>query len=142
MKPLRVPRSLLARVARAGEAAYPREGCGALLGADGADGGRALVGEMALENRDAARHRYRADPDDVRRVEAAAARRGLEMVGVWHSHPDAPARPSETDRALAWPWYTYLIVAVEGGRAAGLGAWRLADDRASFLPVPIEETDA
>lgn len=54
------------------------------------------------------------------------------MVGVFHSHPDRPAQPSETDRALALPWFSYIITSVQGGRALESRSWRLLDDRTGF----------
>ena len=57
------------------------------------------------------------------------------MLGIYHSHPDDPARPSEYDRDHAWPWYSYLILAVGRGAAGDLNAWQLRDDRTGFDPV-------
>jgi proteasome lid subunit RPN8/RPN11 len=57
----------------------------------------------------------------------------MEVVGVFHSHPDHPAEPSEFDRGMAWPWFTYVITRVERGKAAESRAWRLAEDRGDFV---------
>ena len=45
---------------------------------------------------------------------------------------DHPARPSEFDREHAWPWYTYLIISVAGGKAGDSRAWQLREDRSGF----------
>ena len=45
------------------------------------------------------------------------AKAGELVLGFYHSHPDHPARPSEYDREHAWPFYSYVIVAIEQGRA-------------------------
>src|SRR4030065_584569 len=74
------------------------------------------------------RQHYSLDPSDRLRAEAEAERLGLEILGVYHSHPDHPARPSETDLELALPWYCYVITSVERGRVGASAAWRLADD--------------
>ena len=73
--------------------------------------------------------------------EAAAAKAraaGLDVVGFFHSHPDHPARPSAFDLENAWPFYSYLIVSVERGRAADSRSWRLAEDRSAFEPETLE----
>ena len=76
-----------------------------------------------------AHDRYELDPADHLAAEDEARALGLEVVGVWHSHPDRPALPSETDRRRAWPGWSYVIVAVASGKAAELRSWRLEGDR-------------
>jgi proteasome lid subunit RPN8/RPN11 len=73
----------------------------------------------------------------VRVVEDAAARGGLDVLGFYHSHPDHPAIPSAFDRDHAWPWYTYVIVPVEGGEAGAPRAWQLKQDRHHFDEVRL-----
>ena len=63
----------------------------------------------------------------------------LDIVGIYHSHPDHPAVPSRTDLELAtFPGYTYIIVSIENGKATNLSAWSLAEDRSRFLPEQID----
>jgi proteasome lid subunit RPN8/RPN11 len=121
------------------EGAYPEEGCGALLGRE-ADRARLVVDAPPLANAAARnrRRRYEVAPADLVRTQREARARGLEILGFYHSHPDAEPAPSEHDRAAAWPWYVYLIVGIGAGRARGATAWRLRDDRTAFDPVPIE----
>jgi proteasome lid subunit RPN8/RPN11 len=76
-----------------------------------------------------ARDRYEIDPADHLAAEDEARALGLEVVGVWHSHPDHPALPSETDRQRAWPGWSYVIVAVAEGQSVGLRSWRLQGER-------------
>jgi proteasome lid subunit RPN8/RPN11 len=66
------------------------------------------------------------------KAELAARKRGWEVLGFYHSHPDHPARPSDYDREYALPFYSYVIVAVERGKAAELTSWELAADRGQF----------
>jgi proteasome lid subunit RPN8/RPN11 len=73
-----------------------------------------------------ARDRFDLDPADHLAAEELARAVGLEVVGVWHSHPDHPAVPSEADRAQAWRGWSYPIVSVTAGRARELRSWRLA----------------
>jgi proteasome lid subunit RPN8/RPN11 len=134
-----------------GAETYPHECCGALLGRDasamiGADPGdvhtplREIVALFSLVNRrdDSPRNRFSVSVEDVRAAEKAAREQGLEVVGWYHSHPDHPARPSEYDRDHAWPWYSYIIVSVQGGAPQEMTSWRLNDDRQEFSPEGIE----
>jgi proteasome lid subunit RPN8/RPN11 len=83
-------------------------------------------------------HRYLISPDDLRRAMADLRRGGLEVLGFFHSHPDHPAAPSAFDVEHAWPWYSYLIVRVDGGRAAEVTSWKLEDDRSTMRPESLE----
>ena len=81
---------------------------------------REIIDLLPLANRrdDSPRNRFELTPDDVRLAEKTAREKRLELLGWYHSHPDAPARPSEFDREHAWPWYSYIIVSVQKGEAA------------------------
>ena len=136
---LRLSDELAQRIRSHGEASYPHECCGALLGrGDGAE--REIVDLLPLENRNgnSPRNRFAISPEDFRRAENVARESGLDLVGWYHSHPDHPALPSEFDRAHAWPWYSYVIVSVTQGRAGQITAWRLDDNRTRFTPDRLE----
>ena len=74
-------------------------------------------------------------PSDYRVAEQTASELGGELLGFYHSHPDHPARPSETDLAQAWPNLTYIIIAVREGRPEDLRFWRLREDRSGFEEI-------
>jgi len=109
---------------------YPEECCGALLGrfVDGL-----AVVELAWPivnvRPDTRRRRFLVDPRDYLTVEREAARRGLEVLGFYHSHPDHPALPSEFDRQHAWPNLHYVIVEVDAGVPREITSWLLGEDR-------------
>jgi len=140
--PLTVREEMLRRIHAHGIETYPYECCGALLGRDG-DGSREVIDLVPLANRrdDSPRNRFEVTADDVRLAEKAAREKRLELVGWYHSHPDAPARPSEYDRDHAWPWYSYVIVSVQNGVAGDTASWRLQDDRTAYDPEPIETVE-
>ena len=69
--------------------------------------------------------RYWIDPADLLRIQKQARDQGLEILGIAHSHPDHPAVPSECDRRLAWPVYSYLIASVRQGQVVAMQSWRL-----------------
>jgi proteasome lid subunit RPN8/RPN11 len=99
---------------------------------------------VPLSNRrdDSPRNRFAITAEDVRAAERAAGERGLDLIGWYHSHPDHPARPSEFDREHAWPWYSYIIVAVAAAVPGEMTSWRLTDDRARFEPEPLSSAGA
>lgn len=119
---------------------YPNECCGAMLGTDG-DAGREVRSLFPLINRrdDSPRNRFSITPEDFRAAEKAAAERGLDLLGWYHSHPDHPARPSDFDREHAWPWYSYVIISVHGGEPKDLTSWQLEDDRSKFFPEEVAQ---
>ncbi|MBI1904656.1 MAG: M67 family metallopeptidase [Rhodocyclales bacterium] len=121
--------------------AYPHEACGLMLGVSEADGVRVLEVRRARNlNVERARDRYDIDPADYLAAEREATARGCELVGVWHTHPDHPARPSPTDLALAWPGWSYVIAAVTAAGMTELRAWRLNGGH-QFDEESIEEAD-
>lgn len=130
---------VLDAVRRHAEETYPEECCGLLVGRP-LDGENEVAGARPAENRNENRRvdRYIIDPEDYRAIDRDARREGLDIVGIYHSHPDHPAEPSRTDLEQAtFPGYTYVIVSVQDGRAADLTAWTLAPDRSRFLPEQI-----
>ena len=130
---LRINGSLTERIRAHATQSYPYECCGAMLGADAGEQ-REVRDLVPLDNQrqDSPRNRFLVRPEDVIRVDKAARDRGLEVLGWYHSHPDAPARPSEFDREHAWPWYSYLIVSVEAAQPRRMASWRLTEDRSRF----------
>lgn len=126
-----------------GGATYPEECCGFLLGTT--DEGRNRVRAIRrVDNRQSSNRerRYTIAPDDYRAAHQEAEAQGLDIVGFYHSHPDHPARPSETDLAEAtFPGYTYVIVSVIDGTPDTLTAWALAPDRSRFEKEKITLTE-
>jgi proteasome lid subunit RPN8/RPN11 len=125
------------------ESAYPEEGAGLMLGKPNGNDMRVLaIVKLANAREDEARHnRYLITPQDYLRGEQMADGLGLEVIGVFHSHPDHPNRPSEFDREWAWPWLSYVITSVFAGRAVESRAWRLKEDRGGFEEETIEVID-
>jgi proteasome lid subunit RPN8/RPN11 len=137
---MRLSAGAAARIRAEGERLYPDACCGLLLGRADGHRARAVVDRIPTENaREAGerRRRFVIEAGDFLRGELAARKRGLDVVGVYHSHPDHPALPSEYDRAHALPYYSYIIVAVEKGRAADLRSFVLAADRSGFSQEEI-----
>lgn len=136
---VRIDGSELRAILSEAQMSYPEECCGALLGRVDAVAGRKVIRAVPILNsrQDERRRRYLIGPEDVRTVEDAAARGGLDVLGFYHSHPDHPAIPSAFDRDHAWPWYTYVIVPVRGGEPGVPRAWQLKQDRGDFNEVRL-----
>lgn len=136
---LKLGHSLIEKIHAHGERDYPNECCGALLGREeGAD--RIVTGLMPFANQrnDSPKNRFSIAPLDVQMAEDEAKKKGCNLIGWYHSHPDAPARPSEFDREHAWPWYSYVIFQVEKGEAREMRSWRLNEDRTRYAEEGIE----
>lgn len=148
---LRLPQRQSAHLTILARKRYPYEACGLLLGTivpvqtRGNPGSkrRTTQVEQVLEadnlERDRGRghDRYLLDPVAFVRADEVARNCGLEILGIWHTHPDHPARPSETDRQAAWPDYSYLIASVDDRGAITMRSWSL--DGESFVEELIEE---
>lgn len=124
---------LLDRIKAHGEADYPEECCGLLLGEEH-QGEQILREILPIENSQDAnrRRRFLVSPGQYRQAEQSAAERQMTLLGFYHSHPDHPAVPSAFDTEHALPWFTYVIVAVSQGRAMETTAWLLREDRKNF----------
>ena len=120
---LRLSKTILEAIRGWAREAYPVEGCGLLIGRQGA--AVEVVRAVAARNVRGEPDRYEVDPLDHLAAHRSARAEGLDVVGVWHSHPDSAPRPSETDRATAWEGWSYLIVAVGSEGAGEARSWRL-----------------
>jgi proteasome lid subunit RPN8/RPN11 len=125
---------ILSMIHAHGEKTYPEEGAGLLLGRDEGDH-RLVIDILPLVNsrEDTARHnRYLITAQSFFEGEKQAEERNLDVIGVFHSHPDHSNQPSEFDQEWAVPWFSYIITSVVKGRADSSRSWRLADDREHF----------
>ncbi len=133
---LRIANELVSEIETHIEAAYPEEGAGFLLGTDGE------VREiLSLPNarEDEARHnRFLFTPEDYLKAEMKAMELGIDLIGVFHSHPDCPNVPSEYDREWAQPHFSYIISRVDQGKTVSHRSWKLMEDRTKYEEEFIE----
>ena len=125
-----------------GEADYPYECCGLLLGQVLTGGAKTCLEVYPISNareEEAKRNRFLIRPEELMRGEKHALARALEIVGFYHSHPDHPAVPSGYDLEHAWPVYSYVVVAVEKGNARDLRSWEMQTDRSRFEEELIQQ---
>jgi proteasome lid subunit RPN8/RPN11 len=125
-----------------GETAYPNECCGIILGEIGGDGTKNAKRTVAINNsgeEGEQYHRFLITPEDMINAEQIARAAKLEVIGFYHSHPDHPSAPSNYDKDHALPFYSYVIVSVDDGRAQALTSWELTSDRIDFVQEKITE---
>ena len=136
---LEIPAEVLAKIHAHGEAAYPEEGAGFLLGSDGEIRRVVSIQPLANSREDGARHnRYLVSAREYLDGELEADRQNLTLLGVFHSHPDHPNLPSEFDRDWAQPYFSYVITSIDKGKALASRSWRLLEDRSAFVEEAIQ----
>jgi len=140
---VKIPVHILEQIDQWMERAYPEEGAGFLLGHDHPE--REVEAVLALPNtreEAARRNRYLIGAQEMLEAEREAERLNLDVIGVYHSHPDHPSQPSAYDLEWALPWFSYLIIRVSDGRADGVQSWRLREDRGGFAEEPLDRVEA
>ncbi|MEM0445243.1 MAG: M67 family metallopeptidase [Nitrososphaerota archaeon] len=123
---IRIPRRVVDEISSDVVKRYPEEACGLLIGR--LESGVRLVSRytpvknsyLGERNR-----RYLIDPMEYMRIDDEVSSRGEMIVGVYHSHPDAPALPSSFDNQQAVPFLSYVILSVLRGRVVEISAWLL-----------------
>ena len=133
---LKISNELMTRINAHLEKAYPGEGAGFLLGVD-SDVKDVLPLENAREE-EARHNRFLITPEDYLKAELKAAGLGMDLIGVFHSHPDCPNVPSEYDREWAQPFFSYIITRVDDGKVVSHRSWRLMEDRTQYEEEKIE----
>jgi proteasome lid subunit RPN8/RPN11 len=137
---------------------YPLECCGLLLGihqsVDGAETNIVQdvyptpnVWEESLSDieqsgcfAETSHRRYRIEPTAMLQAQQYARAKAIDVIGIYHSHPNASAIPSEWDRAWAWPQYSYVIVSLKDGVAKDIKSWSLNPDH-NFLAEKLIVAD-
>ena len=98
------------------KATYPNECCGAMIGTVDGDVKTVKIG-LAIENafQGVQHERYELRPEDLMKADKAARARGMDLIGIFHSHPDCDAYFSETDLKNSCPWYSFVVLSIYKG---------------------------
>ena len=109
---------------------YPFECCGFIFGEDQVDGRKVTEVQQANNSKEGdQRRRFEIDPMDYLKAERYALANDLTLVGIYHSHPDHPAVPSEHDLKLAVPFFSYIILSVGKQKVENITSWQLDHKR-------------
>ena len=112
---------------------YPNECCGAMLGSTDGEQKAVRVAirlRNAFEGAQAARYELR--PADLLAADKAARERKMDLIGIYHSHPDCDAYFSKTDLQNSCPWYSFVVLSIQKGEFHHANSW---------LPN-VDQTDA
>lgn len=157
--PLHLTQDQLHQIQTQAERTYPEECCGLLLGERDRSGNKQVheiretpnawtaeaTAELALQipaaqiSEGAKLDRYWIDPRDLLKAQKYCRDRNWTILGIYHSHPDHPAIPSECDRVLAWAEYIYLILSLQQGKTQDVRGWQL-DASHQFQPEKLRIT--
>ena len=129
---IEIPRTVVRAIEEHARGTFPEECCGFLLGS--ANEPRRVeearpAKNMAVEDR---ARRYVIDPLELLHADEEARARHLDLIGIYHSHPNHPAVPSEFDRARAASWYSYVILGIRDRRPGDVTAWRFDESSRRF----------
>ena len=105
---------------------FPDECCGFFFGKE--IGEERIVINILMANNSKEgdkRRRFEIAPKDYLNAEKFADENELQLLGVYHSHPNHPAIPSEHDRIAAQPFFSYIIISVQENEVAGIRSWQL-----------------
>ena len=135
------------------ESGYPYEVCGVMIGNENEvlhyRECRNLIAEDNVEtefknsnslDKERLRDRFELDPKSYMEADEWARTKGLEIVGIYHSHPDHPSKPSETDRQVASPFWGYIIFSINKGKFNDARLWYINEDDYQFEQREFELT--
>jgi len=136
------------------ESGYPYETCGVMIGnkelitdyreCENLISQDAVKTEFKTENdldKERMRDRFELDPKSFIEADEWARENGLDIIGIYHSHPDSPPQPSETDRKIASPFWGYIIFSVNNGKYNDARLWYLSEDLTRFEHKDFELID-
>jgi proteasome lid subunit RPN8/RPN11 len=121
---------------------YPYECCGFLIGQFEQEGLVRQVRRATNQNTERT-DRFVINPQEYMQAQFEAEDAGLDIIGFYHSHPDWPAIPSQTDiDNAAWDYF-YVIASIHEGMPLNTNVWRLADEGLRLFEwVALEIVDA
>ena len=139
---LTLSKTLFNKISSHAEAEYPHECCGGLIGT--IEGDNKIVTQVVpIKNNwedttdETKTRRFMITSDDYRQLERKARDENSQLLGFYHSHPDHPPEPSETDLKFAWPFFSYPILSVMKGKAGEMKSFVLDVDAGVLIPEEL-----
>jgi proteasome lid subunit RPN8/RPN11 len=136
---IKIPAQLLREIYDHTEASYPNECCGLMIGTTDQERNHTIHAFRTCRNLNVerSRDRYLMDPKDQLRVQREFEDSPWDIIGIYHSHPDHPSRPSQTDTDAAFEGYSYVIISVQKGTVASANSWLLNEAEKKFYEEPL-----
>lgn len=124
------------------ERSYPEECCGLIFGKEVSAHQREVHMVFPVENSEKTnrRMRFQVSAETLLQAHLEAQKRDLDVVGLYHSHPDQASTASESDRIHAMPSWSYLIVSCMNGKCERIQSWLLREDKSVFDEETIHHT--
>ncbi|MDA0196115.1 MAG: M67 family metallopeptidase [Bacteroidetes bacterium] len=138
-----INKDVLQEMTRHAEETFPDECVGFFYGKEGNDREIIVSREVSNSKDGDKRRRFEVDPFDYLQAEKFAEKNGLTLLGIYHSHPNHPAKPSEHDLKQAVPFFSYIIISVMEGTTDKITSWQLNIDTNEFEEeeININELD-
>ena len=127
-----IPAAVRDEIVAHARAGLPNEACGILAGS-----GDRVERFYPAEPDEPSPFYYRIESRDQIRIMNAIDDEGLDLVGIYHSHPFTRAYPSATDLAQAWEGLVYVIVSLRDFLQPMVKAFTVADGAVSEQPIEI-----
>lgn len=137
-KEMTFDKKVIDRLLKNAGAAYPKEGCGLLLGNSEEN---IVIDVCFMKNLAAAKRErgcFRIDPLSVYEAERGVEQKGRRIIGFYHSHPDAPAILSDSDREYMIPGMVYVVLSVWAKKTRGMRAYFLREADGEIASVRME----
>ncbi|RUM50835.1 MAG: hypothetical protein DSY47_00780 [Hydrogenothermus sp.] len=138
---LKIKKEHIEEIKKQGEEGYPYEICGFMLGKIDYENNIREVKEVLQvenQNKERANDRFEISPKDYLKVEDYAEKNGVQIIGIYHTHPDHPDKPSKTDLMFAQPDMSYIIMSVNNGKAENWRSWELDLEKNEFKEEKVE----
>jgi proteasome lid subunit RPN8/RPN11 len=103
------------------EGTFPKEGCGLMIGSAGVVEEAVPVPNSYTGPQE---DFFVIDPKDLHRVDRESREKGLDVLGVFHSHPDCDAYFSKRDLEHSCPWFSYVVLSIKKGRFDHANSYR------------------
>lgn len=135
-----IRKELIETLQKYAEQSYPQEMCGLLIGKMEKDTAQVL--EWIPVRNEAENHRerrYLIPANKYRDIDVESRKKGMDILGVAHSHPDGKAEPSSFDLEHAYPHFYYFIFGIAQGHCDELRIWQLSGETRIFEETFLQD---